>query len=137
MDPKAFNGSYDITTIPKFRYSNKNDFIKKFRSLKTYCPRAYKELIFKTSKNEFQKEKDGKYEINLYTSSDFKFIYGQIILLYSVIDGIVIIEDLSPRDFFIAGYYSFLEIYKGIPCRDNRDKFKVDLLKTKKRKENL
>ncbi len=133
MNQKVFNGSYDITTIPKFRYSNKNDFIKKFRSLKTYCPRAYKELIFKISRTEFQKEGDGKYKMNLYTSSDFKFIYGQITLLYSVLDGIVIIEDLLPSEFFMDGYFRLLEIYKGIPCRNTKDKFKVDLLVAKKK----
>lgn len=132
---KRFNGDYSLTTIPKFKYLDVNDFVKKFRSLKTYCPRAYKELIFKINKDDFYNKPNGKYKIDLYTSREFKYVYGQISLVYSVEDKTVIIEDLLPNDFFLTGYYELLKNYKGIPYRNKKDKFKIDLFMSIKKME--
>ncbi len=130
-----FNGNCSLTTIPKFKYLDVNDFIKKFRSLKTYCPRTYKELIFKINKDDFYNKPNGRYKINLYTSREFKYVYGQISLIYSVEDKTVIIEDLLPNDFFLTGYYELLKNYKGIPYRNQKDKFKIDLFMSIKKME--
>lgn len=132
---KRFNGDYSLTTIPKFKYLDVNDFVKKFRSLKKYCPRAYKELIFKINKDDFYNKPNGRYKIDLYTSREFKYVYGQISLVYSVEDKTVIIEDLLPNDFFLTGYYELLKNYKGIPYRSKKDKFKIDLFMSIKKLE--
>lgn len=61
--------------------SNDNGFTKKLRSLKKYCPQSYKFVIFKFKDNYLNVE-DGEYSINLPTSMEFKFVYGQIKLIY-------------------------------------------------------
>lgn len=43
--------------LNSFLYVNENDFNKKMRSLKTYCPIAYKELIFDVKKRISTKSK--------------------------------------------------------------------------------
>lgn len=110
-----------------FNYLDENDFIKKMRSLKTYCPRAYKDLIFNIEMKNLHYLKDGKYQKDLYTSKCFKFVYGQIQLIFTVEKGNVLIEDLLPHRFFLDGYFSLLDTYKGMPYRDKRDRFKIDL----------
>ena len=74
----------------KFLYLDENDFKKKLRSLKTYCPIAYKQLIFRVKKELLIDIEDGTYFKDLKTSQEFKFIYGQIKLVYSVRKGIII-----------------------------------------------
>lgn len=117
-----------------FIYIDENDFTKKLRSLKTYCPRSYKDLIFNIDKRDFHSHIDGKYSKNLYTSDEFKFVYGQISLVYSVDGGNVVIEDLLPSQFFIDGYFNLLDTYKGIPYRNKKDKFKINLFISMKKK---
>lgn len=112
----------------KFLYLDENDFNKKIRSLKTYCPIAYKQLIFRVKKELTTDMKDGTYSKNLETSQEFKFIYGQIKLVYSVKNGIIIMENIEPSQFLLDGYMSSLDTYKGICYRNNRDKFKIDLV---------
>lgn len=115
-----------------FNYRNENDFKKKMRSLKTYCPRAYKDLIFNVNMNDLFSLKDGIYKKDLQTSEEFKFVYGQIQLIFSISQGDVVIEDISPQQFFLDGYFNLLEIYKGIPYRDAKDKFKINLFRSMK-----
>lgn len=121
------NGQYKNT----FLYLDENDFNKKKRSLKKYCPIAYKELLFRT-RCEIVNTTDGTYTRALKTSSEFKFIYGQIELVYSVKNGIVTILDIQPSQFLIDGYTSELKTYKGIFYRDKRDMFKIDLFMSMK-----
>lgn len=109
-----------------------NQFNKKLRALKKYCPQAYKYLLF-----EHQKEiKDGIYEEELPTSKEFRFIYGQIKLIYSVKNGVITMENIEPSQFLIDGYMSSLEIYKGICYRNKKDKFKIDLFISMKKERN-
>ena len=119
-----------------FTYKNENDFTKKLRSLKTYCPIAYKELIFEVKKELASSMKDGKYERNLKTSNDFRFIYGQIKLIYSVNNGVITMENIEPSQFLLDGYMSSLDIYKGICYRDKKDKFKIDLFISMEKERN-
>lgn len=121
------NGQYNNM----FLYLDENDFNKKKRSLRKYCPIAYKELLFKT-RHEIVNTTDGIYAKALKTSREFKFIYGQIELVYSVKNGIVTILDIQPSQFLIDGYTSELKTYKGIFYRDKRDMFKIDLLMSMK-----
>ena len=39
----------NVGKTENFRYKDENDFVKKLHSLKTYCPRSYKDLIFNTN----------------------------------------------------------------------------------------
>lgn len=113
------------------------EFNKKLSSLKKYCPQSYKYLIFQFRHYNFFQDKDGVYEFNLPTSSEFKYIYGQIKLKYCVKDKNIIFKDLEPSQFFMDGYMIDLDAYKGIYYRNNRDKFMIDLFFTlrKKRKD--
>lgn len=111
-------------------YQNKSDFIKKMRSLKTYCPRAYKDLIFNIEFSEFNSNENGRYKKDLHTSKDFKFVYGQIQLIFSVSNGNVVLEDITPQQFLLDGYFNLLKVYKGMPYRDNKDKFRINLFKS-------
>lgn len=122
--------------LNSFLYVNENDFNKKMRSLKTYCPIAYKELIFDVKKELVPSLKDGKYERNLKTSKEFRFIYGQIKLIYSVKNGIITMENIEPSQFLIDGYMSSLDIYKCLCYRNKKDKFKIDLFISMKKERN-
>lgn len=109
-----------------------NDFIKKLRSLKKYCPQAYKFIIFKF-KDDYLDVKDGKYSLNLPTSNEFKFVYGQIKLIYIVKNKTIKFVDLEPTDFLIDGYKFDLKVYKSMFYRNTKDKFKIDLMLEMKR----
>jgi hypothetical protein len=115
-----------------FTYENELDFIKKLRSLKTYCPRAYKDLLFNVELNNLHNLENGRHIRNLYTSKEFKFVYGQIQLIFSVNNGDIVIEDISPQQFLLDGYFNLLDIYKGIPYRNDKDKFKINLFSSMK-----
>ena len=113
----------------EFTFCVNNEFKKKLSSLKKYCPQAYKYFIFELKKDGyFNKYKNGIFEINLPTSSEFKFVYGQIRLKFYVHNKVAIFLDLEPSDFFIDGYKFDLDIYKSVYYRDIRDKFKIDLM---------
>jgi hypothetical protein len=116
-------------------YINENDFNKKLRSLKTYCPIAYKQLIFKVKKELDASVPDGIYRRELKASKEFKFVYGTIELVYRVYKGEIIMENIEPSQFLLDGYMSSLDTYKGICYRDNKDKFKIDLIMQMKRKD--
>lgn len=136
--PKRINKKFNnknLTTIDKFKtfkYLDENDFIKKFRSLKTYCPRSYKDLIFNIDKKEFHTQEDGKYIQDIYTSDEFRYVYGQISIVYTVTDGNVLVEDLLPNEFLLDGYFNMLDTYKGMPYRNQKDKFKIDMFMLRK-----
>lgn len=138
--PKRINKKFNnknLTTIDKFKtfkYLDENDFIKKFRSLKTYCPRSYKDLIFNIDKKEFHTQEDGKYIQDIYTSDEFRYVYGQISIVYTVTGGNVLVEDLLPNEFLLDGYFNMLDTYRGMPYRNQKDKFKIDMFMLRKEK---
>lgn len=113
----------------KFLFIDENDFYKKYKSLKKYCPKAFKYLCFNFFKNVSKnKYEDGKYVENVPTSLEFKKLYGQIQLLYSIKNGSIIIENLNPSDFFLDGHNRDLDVYLGMPYRNERDKFKIQMI---------
>lgn len=112
----------------RFLYTDENDFNKKIRSLKIYCPMAYKQLIFNVKKELKPNIPDGVYRKELRASKEFKFVYGKIEIVYSVKNGTIIMENIEPSQFLLDGYMSSLDTYKGICYRDNKDKFKIDLI---------
>ena len=114
-------------------FKNENEFKKKLRALKKYCPKAHKYLYFDIFTKDLFEKKKGSYEIELPTSKEFCLIYGQIKLLYSIQNRKIIIEDLEPRGFLLDGYKFELESYKGIFYRNEQDMFKINLIMTLKK----
>ena len=47
----------ELDSTRKFQYKNQNDFIKKFRSLKTYFPLSYKNLLLIKNIKPYSKNK--------------------------------------------------------------------------------
>lgn len=112
------------------------EFQKKLKALKKYCPSAYKYLIFKFNKTDYFNSNDGIYVVDLPTSEEFKFVYGQIKLIYLINNKKSKFIDLEPSDFFIDGYKFDLKVYKKMYYRNSKDKFKIDLmLEMKKRRK--
>ena len=79
-------------------------------------------------KEELSALPNGVYFEELYTSKEFEQVYGKIKLIYSVVNRLVIIEDIEPSQFLLDGYIYELDTYKGMPYRNERDKFKIDLM---------
>ena len=113
-----------------------NDFVKKYRSLKMYCPKSYKYICFHVLKN-LRKDDPGKYIESIPTDSIFSLVYGEVQLIYSVVKGRIVVEDLFPADFLLDGYTRVLDTYKGIPYRDAKDKFRINLILKRKELEEL
>lgn len=119
---------YHELSSKKLIFIDENDFNKKYHSLKKYCPKAHKYLMFDIlSKYNFN-EQEGKHIEKLPTSKEFKAVYGQIKLVYTRKNDVVTIENIEPAKFLIDGYRSELDSYKGLPYRDKKDKFKIDLI---------
>lgn len=118
-----------------YLFTDENDFRKKLRSLKTYCPFAYKDFVFNVRKKIMLNHPDGVFKVEPKTTEDFKFIYGQIELVYSVKDNKIIMENIEPAQFLLDGYISSLGTYKGVCFRNKKDKFKIDLFQYLCRKE--
>ena len=116
-------------------FCENNMLNKKIKSLKKYCPQAYKYLIF-TFKKECSNQYDGLYEIDLPTTEEFKFVYGQIKLIYKIKNKKIMLIDLKPSDFLMDGHNYDLEVYKSIYYRNSKDKFKIDLFMNRKRGED-
>lgn len=67
-------------------FLNYNDFIKKYRALRIYCPRSYKYICFKVLPN-LKIISDGEYTIDIPTDPVFAEVYGKIKLHYDVTGG--------------------------------------------------
>ena len=122
--------------VLEMKFRDENDFIKKSRSLKKYCPRAYKDLVFNLDREELSTLPNGVYSKELYTSKEFELVYGKIKLVYSVVNRLVIMEDIEPSQFLLDGYVYELDTYRGMQYRNKRDKFKIDLM-IRRRNENF
>ena len=112
----------------KIVFVDENDFNKKYRSLRKYCPKSFKYLCFEILKRDNFEQEDGKYLQNIPTFNEFKAVYGQIKLSYSVKNEVVILENLEPSQFFIDGYKRELDTHKGMPFRNSQDKFKINMV---------
>ncbi len=116
-----------LKSTERIMFVDENDFIKKYRGLKKYCPRAYKYLIFEIMNKHNYSDKVGKYEIELPTDERFKMVYGQIKLIYTRTSKAIVLEDIKPSDILEDGYMYLLNTYKGVPYRNEKDKFKIDM----------
>lgn len=91
-------------------------------------------MCFEIFNNEFNNKQDGVYTKDIPTFEEFKAIYGQIQLIYSVQNGTVVVEDIKPSEFLLDGYRRDLETYRGMPYRNAKDKFKIDMFMAMKGK---
>ena len=112
------------------KYLDENDFKQKERTLKKYCMNAYKYWNFDVlPKLKQTNKKDGQYELELPVSKLFIKVYGEVKVLFSVKNDVVILETIVPDEILTAMYRKELPTYKGVPYRNDRDKFKIELLK--------
>lgn len=139
-EPKV-TSTFDTSMIIKIRYSDEAHFNKLSRSLKTYNMLAYKDFIFfymKSLRNHGipgEEIEPGRYRCYFRSNEIFDLVYGKPYFEYSVNGAERTLEKLEPEDFLLAGYRTNLESYKGVPIRDARDRFKVDLAMTMSKKE--
>lgn len=104
-------------------------FEKELRSLKYYCMRSYKDLMFNIGADEIRKVKRGINKIDIFTDSTFKAIYDQIRVVYERQGKYIVLLCIEPENLLLAGYGRLLEICKGIPIMSEKDRFKVETLK--------
>lgn len=111
-------------------FVDENEFKKKERAIKKYFMGAYKYWIFEAVP-KLQKENkiDGQYELELPVSNLFKKVYGNVKVLFSVKNDVVILENIEPSDILTDMHRKELPSYKGVPYRNERDKFKIELMK--------
>ena len=111
-------------------YLNKNEFTKKERALKKYIMGAYKYWIFDAVPIlQRENKKDGSYELELPVDKLFEKVYGKVKILFTVKNDIVILEDIVPSEILLDMFRSELPTYKGVPYRNEKDKFKIELMK--------
>lgn len=111
-------------------YLDENQCRKLIYGLKEINRIAYKQFIFK--RLEFNKE-NGKHELLLNTDRNFKQIYGDIKIIYSKIDNNIIIENIEPSRVLIEYHKKRKNTYKGIPFVDQKDIFKINLIREMKK----
>ena len=111
-------------------YIDENEFRKKERAIKKYFMGAYKYWIFEAVPKLQQVNKiDGQYELELPVSELFKKVYGNLRVLFTVKNDVVVLENIEPSGILIDMHRKELPTYKGIPYRDDKDKFKINLMK--------
>ena len=121
------------TTKRKIVYLDENDFVKKYKGLRRVCPVAFKYLCFDFFKKDLFQKEDGFYIEDLPTSEQFKTIYGQLQLVYSIKNKCIVIEDLKPSSILLANYMSGFKIHKGVPYDTEKDKFKIEVVERMKK----
>lgn len=111
-------------------YINENEFRKREHAIKKYFMGAYKYWIFEViPKLQKENKVDGQYELELPVSELFKKVYGNVRVLFSVKNDVVILEDIKPSEILTDMHRKELPTYKGVPYRNKKDKFKIELLK--------
>lgn len=114
-------------------YLDETQCRKLLRGLKEVNMIAYKQIIFK--KLEFDKEL-GKHELLLNTNATFRQIHGDIKIIYSTYKDVICIENIEPSNVLIEYHNKKKNTYKGIPFVDNKDVFKINLIREMKKYEN-
>lgn len=105
-----------------------NEYIKCERALKAYLVRAYKQLVFKTTKELRKPREDGDYEIELYTDENFKKVYGSLKISFYVQNRVVVIKELTPKEILLNMYSVIPYTYKGVPYTNRRELFKIKMI---------
>lgn len=111
-------------------YLDEVDFTKKEKALRKYMMGAYKYWIFDAvPKLQRTNKIDGKYELTLPVTELFEKVYGKVKVLFSVKNDVVLLENIEPSEMLLNMHNKELPTCYGIPYRDERDKFKIELLK--------
>lgn len=125
-----------------YRYPNsKKDsymiqlFHVKEEALEKVSKRAYKELIFEIKKEiragNFERGifEDNIYKVPLSVDPILKQVYGNFEAFFIIDHENRTFQYLKiePEEFLMRVHKQALPIYKGIPYRDAKDKFKIDL----------
>ena len=118
----------DGTKIRRIRFRNENDFKKKLKALKKYCANSYKYLCFELIDKDLFEVLNGTYYFDLPTSNEFKMVYGQLRLKYSIYGSMILLEDIEPSEFLKTGFCIELNSYKGMFYANKKDKFKIELM---------
>lgn len=109
---------------------NEIEFLKQTRALKKYFMKAYKQFIFEVIPEiKKQTKRDGYYYTTLDIDDVFNKIYGELRINYIVKNGVAYIENFEPQKMLLDMYFGLLPTYKGIPYRNQRDLFKIKILK--------
>lgn len=87
---------------------------------------AYKQIVLKNI--DFEKE-NGKHELILNTDKSFKRLYGDVKIIYSTYDKNIVIENIEPSRVLIEYHNRKKNTYRGMPFVDNKDIFKINLLR--------
>ncbi len=112
------------------KYLDEVDYKKKEKALRTYFWKTYDYLMEEILPILQRENKiDGKYEVDLQAPKLFEKVYGKVKLQFSVRNDVVILEDITPSEMFMEMYLRLLPTHRGIPYRDEKDKFKIELLK--------
>lgn len=114
----------------KIKYLDENEYRKLLRGLREINKLAYKQIVFK--KFEFDKT-PGKHEIILKASDTFKKVHGDVKLIYSTYADTILIENIEPSNVLLEYHTKKKNVYKGIPFVDDKDVFKINLLKEMKK----
>lgn len=104
-------------------------FLKELSGLKRYCMRSYKDLIFHIGDDGIRNFKHKSNKIDILTDPDFKAIHGQIKLVFEKRNKVIYLLAIEPEAIFLVGYMKNLEIYRGVPIMNEKDRFKVEILK--------
>lgn len=114
----------------KIMYLDETEYTKLLKGLKEINMLAYKEILFK--KHKFNTE-PGKHELTLTTDDDFKRVHGDIKIIYSTYKDTIVIENIEPSNVLMEYHRQRKNTYKGIPFVNERDLFKINLVKEMKK----
>ena len=114
----------------RIQYLDENEYRKLLRGLKEINKLAYKQIVFRTLK--FDKT-PGKHEIILKSSDTFRKVHGDIKLIYSTYKDTILIENIEPSSVLLEYHCKKKNTYKGIPFVDNKDVFKINLIREMKK----
>ena len=114
----------------KITYLDEIEYTKLLKGLKEINMLAYKDIIFK--KKQFNTE-PGKHYLTLTTDDDFKKVHGEIRLIYTTIKDTIVIENIEPSNILMEYHKQRKNTYKGIPYVDEKDLFKINLVKELKK----
>ena len=132
-DSKVKTYKFKPKKYSRINYKDENNFNKLLRSIKKYNMKAYKEIIFDIIPNLRAgnlvgiKLNDDTYKCHLYSSEINEFVYGELYLVYKIIDGRIYLWSIEPKEYLLKGHSRELPTYKGVTILTPKDRFKVDL----------
>jgi hypothetical protein len=129
LTKNLFTEEQEVSTLHRAYDSKLEEFNKKQRALRRYFLKAYKYWIFKALPKLKKKGKiDGKYEIELPIDEVFKRVYGPLKIMFTVLNDVVILEDILPDKILMKCFERDLPTYKGIPYYQKKDLKKLKIM---------